>query len=132
MNDGIALRPDNPLVADVKVRQALLHGTNAQQVVDTLFSANYPVATSVIASTAAGYVDLRDKLKYDPALANKLLDEAGWQKGSNGIRQKDGKPLALTIYESLPQPQNKEVLQLVAQQMEANRRGPQRACRRCR
>lgn len=116
VNDGIALRPDNPLVADVNVRQALLHGTNAQQVVDTLFSANYPVATSVIASTAAGYVDLRDKLKYDPMLANKLLDDAGWKKGSNGIREKDGKPLALTIDESLPQPQNKEVLQLVAQQ----------------
>lgn len=49
-------------------------------------------------------------------LANKLLDEAGWKPGSDGIRQKDGKKLALTVYESLPQPQNKEVLQLVAQQ----------------
>ncbi|WP_227317412.1 TIGR04028 family ABC transporter substrate-binding protein [Cedecea davisae] len=116
VNDGIALRPDNALVADVKVRQALLHGTHTQQVVDTLFSANYPVATSVIASSAAGYVDLRDKLKYDPELSNKLLDEAGWKKAANGIREKDGKPLSFTIYESLPQPQNKEVLQLVAQQ----------------
>lgn len=116
VNDGIALRPDNALVADVKVRQALLHGTNTRQVVDTLFSANYPVATSVIASSAAGYVDLRDKLKYDPELSNKLLDEAGWKKAANGIREKDGKPLSFTIYESLPQPQNKEVLQLVAQQ----------------
>ena len=116
VNDGIALRPDNPLVSDIRVRQALLHGTNAQQVVDTLFSPNYPVATSVVATTAAGYVDLRDKLKYDPVLASQLLDEAGWKKGSNGIREKEGKPLNLTIYESLPQPQNKEVLQLVAQQ----------------
>ncbi|PLM47438.1 TIGR04028 family ABC transporter substrate-binding protein, partial [Klebsiella michiganensis] len=33
-----------------------------------------------------------------------------------GIRVKDGQRLALTVYESLPQPQNKEVLQLVAQQ----------------
>jgi len=116
VNDGIALRPDNPLVSDVRVRQALLHGTNTQQVVDTLFSPNYPVATSIVATTAAGYVDLRDRLKYDPVLANKLLDEAGWKKGSNGIREKDGKALNLTVYESLPQPQNKEVLQLVAQQ----------------
>lgn len=116
VNDGIALRPDNPLVSDVRVRQALLHGTHAQQIVDTLFSPNYPVATSVVATTAAGYVDLRDQLKYDPVLANQLLDEAGWKKGSNGIREKEGKALNLTIYESLPQPQNKEVLQLVAQQ----------------
>ena len=33
-----------------------------------------------------------------------------------GLRQKDGKELVLTAYESLPQPQNKETLQLVAQQ----------------
>jgi peptide/nickel transport system substrate-binding protein len=116
VNDSISFRPDNPLVSEVKVRQALLHATNAQQVVQTLFSPNYPQATSVIATSAAGYVNLADKLKYDPALSKKLLDEAGWKPGSDGIREKDGKKLALTIYESLPQPQNKEVLQLVAQQ----------------
>jgi len=116
VNDSISFRPDNPLVSDVKVRQALLHATNAQQVVQTLFSPNYPQATSVIASSAAGYVNLSDKLKYDPTLAKKLLDEAGWKPGSDGIREKDGKKLALAVYESLPQPQNKEVLQLVAQQ----------------
>ncbi|MDF7649472.1 TIGR04028 family ABC transporter substrate-binding protein [Erwiniaceae bacterium L1_54_3] len=116
VNDSISFRPDNPLVSDLKVRQALLHATNAQQVVQTLFSPNYPQATSVIANSAAGYVNLADKLKYDPALSKQLLDEAGWKVGSDGIREKDGKKLALTIYESLPQPQNKEVLQLVAQQ----------------
>ncbi len=116
VNDGIAFRPDNALVSDVKVRQALLHATNSKQVVDTLFSPNYPQATSVVAKTAAGYVDLADKLTYDPAQAKKLLDEAGWKAGPNGIRQKEGKTLSLTVYESLPQPQNKEVLQLVSQQ----------------
>ncbi|ELY6205248.1 TIGR04028 family ABC transporter substrate-binding protein [Cronobacter malonaticus] len=116
VNDSIAFRPANPLVADVKVRQALLHATNARQIVDTLFSPNYPVATSVVAKSAPGYRDLSARLTFDPALANRLLDEAGWQKGANGIRTKAGQPLSLTVYESLPQPQNKEVLQLVAQQ----------------
>jgi peptide/nickel transport system substrate-binding protein len=32
------------------------------------------------------------------------------------VRSKDGKELVLTAYESLPQPQNKETLQLIAQQ----------------
>lgn len=116
VNDSISFRPDNPLVADIRVRQALLHATNAKQVVETLFSANYPQAKSVIADSAAGFVDLSDKLTFDPAKANQLLDEAGWKAGSDGIRAKDGQKLALTVYESLPQPQNKEVLQLVAQQ----------------
>ncbi|VFS88511.1 ABC-type oligopeptide transport system, periplasmic component [Raoultella planticola] len=51
VNDSLSFRPDNPLVSDLRVRQALLHATNAKQVVDTLFSANYPQATSAIAST---------------------------------------------------------------------------------
>ncbi|MFJ7500646.1 TIGR04028 family ABC transporter substrate-binding protein [Serratia grimesii] len=116
VNDSVAFRPDNPLVSDLRVRQALLHATDSRQIVDTLFSVNYPQAKSVIASSAAGFVDLSAKLKFDPELANRLLDEAGWKKGSDGLREKDGKKLLLNIYESLPQPQNKAVLQLVSQQ----------------
>lgn len=78
-------------MSDLRVRQALLHATDSKQIVETLFSVNYPQAKSVIASSAAGFVDLSAKLKFDPALANRLLDEAGWKKGGDGLREKDGK-----------------------------------------
>jgi len=116
VNNSIAFRPDNPLVADLRVRRALLHGTNAQELVDTLFSPNYPRATSVIASTAQGHVNLAERLAYDPQLAVHLLEEAGWPPGQQGVRRKDGRDLVLTAYESPPQPRNKDTLQLVAQQ----------------
>jgi len=116
VNDSLAFRPDNPLVADVRVRKALLHATDARQIVQTLFSAHYPQATGVIVSTAAGYVDLSEQLKFDPAKARQLLDEAGWKPGAQGLREKDGQALVLTTYESLNYLQNKDVLQLVAQQ----------------
>ncbi|WP_077965107.1 TIGR04028 family ABC transporter substrate-binding protein [Ensifer adhaerens] len=116
VNNSVVFRPDNPLVADVRVRQALLHATDTKEIVTTLFSANYPQATSIIASSALGYKDISAKLAFDPEKAKALLDEAGWSVGANGLRQKDGKELVLTAYESLPQPQNKETLQLVAQQ----------------
>ncbi|MEF9675982.1 TIGR04028 family ABC transporter substrate-binding protein [Pectobacterium aroidearum] len=116
VNNSVVFRPDNPLVADIRVRKALLHATNTKEIINTLFSDNYPQATSPLAKTAAGYVDLSSKLTFDPTQANKLLDEAGWKTGSQGLRQKDGKTLELTAYESLPQPQNKETLQLVSQQ----------------
>ncbi|MBD8045210.1 TIGR04028 family ABC transporter substrate-binding protein [Arthrobacter sp. Sa2BUA2] len=118
VNDSIVFRPDNALVSDVRVRQALLKATDTNEIVETIFSENYPVATSVLAKAAAGYVDLSDKLGHDPEKAKELLDEAGWEEGADGIRTKDGVQLSLTIYESLPQPQNKAVLQLVAQQWE--------------
>ena len=116
VNDSIAFRPDNPLVADLKVRQALLHGVNAKEIVETLFSANYPQARSVLSSAAAGFIDLSAKLTYDPELSKKLLDEAGWTLGADGIRAKGGQQLILAAHESPPQPQNKAVLQLISQQ----------------
>jgi peptide/nickel transport system substrate-binding protein len=34
---------------------------------------------------------------YDTTTANRLLDEAGWQRGANGMRAKAGTPLAFTL-----------------------------------
>ncbi|MEI7064509.1 TIGR04028 family ABC transporter substrate-binding protein [Dickeya chrysanthemi] len=116
VNNSVNFRPDNPLVADIRVRQALRYATNPKEIIQTLYSDNYPQATSVLAKTAAGYVNLSDKLTFDPVAAARLLDDAGWKTGAQGVRQKDGQPLVLTAYESPPQPQNKEMLQLVAQQ----------------
>ena len=116
VNNSVALRPDNELLADVAVRRALLHGTNAAEIVSTLFSDNYPVATSIIASTATGYTDLSSELIFDPELAASLLDEAGWTLNAQGRREKDGRALELSAYESPPQPQNRATLQLLAQQ----------------
>jgi peptide/nickel transport system substrate-binding protein len=116
VNNNVTFRPENPLVNDLKVRQALTAATNAEEIVATLFSSHYPRATSVIASTAAGYVDLSDKLAFDLERAKSLLDEAGWVVGADGIREKDGVKLELSAYESLPQPQNRATLQLISQQ----------------
>lgn len=116
VNNNAVFRPENPLVADLKVRQALTAATNAKEIVGTIFSEHYPVATSVIASTALGYVDLSDKLAHDLDRAKGLLDEAGWTVGADGIREKDGQRLELNVYESLPQPQSRATLQLLSQQ----------------
>jgi peptide/nickel transport system substrate-binding protein len=116
VNNSVVFRPDNPLVADLRVRQALLHATDTREIVQTLYSQNYPRATSILAATAAGYVNLSSKLTFDPDRAKVLLDSAGWKIGADGLRQKDGKELILSVYPSPPQPQNKAMLQLIAQQ----------------
>ena len=117
VNNSLALRAGNPLLSDVRVRQALVAGVNAQEVVDTIFTPNYPVATSVLSASALGYKDESKALAYDPERAEQLLDEAGWIPGSDGIREKDGQRLSLPVYESKPQPLSKQTLELVAQQL---------------
>ncbi|WP_144873835.1 TIGR04028 family ABC transporter substrate-binding protein [Microbacterium sp. 1.5R] len=117
VNNSISLRPQNPMLADLKVRQALVAAVDAQEVVDTLFTENYPVATSVLSSQALGYKDESEHYEYDPEKAEKLLDEAGWEPRSDGIREKDGQRLSITVYEAGPQPLSKQTLELVAQQL---------------
>ncbi|MBW7431417.1 ABC transporter substrate-binding protein, partial [Escherichia coli] len=49
-------------------------------------------------STPAGS---NDAYRYDPAAANKLLDEAGWKMGKDGYRYKDGQKLSL-LHSGIP------------------------------
>ncbi|MFF2493827.1 TIGR04028 family ABC transporter substrate-binding protein [Agromyces sp. NPDC058064] len=117
VNNSLGLRFTNPLLSDLRVRQALVHGVDAQEVVDTIFTENYPVATSQLAATAKGYTDESAALAFDPELSEELLDEAGWTPGADGIREKDGERLSLTVYEAKPQPLSKQTLELVSQQL---------------
>ncbi|MFD9939240.1 TIGR04028 family ABC transporter substrate-binding protein [Nonomuraea sp. NPDC059023] len=116
VNNGLYLRPGNSILKDVKVRKALQKGTDAKEVVDTLFTENYPRATSVLSHLAQGYVDLSKELVYDLDGANRLLDEAGWTRGADGTREKGGVKLQLGVFVAGPQPLSKQTLELVAQQ----------------
>ncbi|MGW5685974.1 TIGR04028 family ABC transporter substrate-binding protein [Nonomuraea sp. NPDC003754] len=116
VNNGLYLRPANSILSDLKVRKALQKGTDVKEVVDTLFTPSYPAATSVLSHLAQGYVDLSKELAFDPDGANALLDSAGWKRGADGVREKDGVKLQLGVFVSLPQPLSKQTLELVAQQ----------------
>ncbi len=121
MNDSVAFRPDNPLVADLKVRQALLHATNTKEVVETLFSANYPQATAVISSAAAGYINIAPKLAYMTPISVTGEEVAGrsgleYPSAPTASGRRAIRNFILAAHESPPQPQNKAVLQLISQQ----------------
>ncbi|UBH05903.1 ABC transporter substrate-binding protein [Leucobacter sp. Psy1] len=117
VNNGLNLRFGHPLLQDIKVRQAIIAGVDRQEIIDTLFTDSYPLATGVLAKTALGYTDTSSAYEYDPDRANELLDEAGWETGSDGIREKDGERLVLTFNEALPQPRSKEVVTLIQEQL---------------
>ena len=117
VNNGLSFRFREPRLSDIRVRQAIIAGIDRQQIVDTLFTENYPLATGALAKTALGYVDTSSYYAYDPDKASELLDEAGWTLGSDGVREKDGQKLTLTFNEALPQPRSKEVVTLIQEQL---------------
>ncbi len=102
---------------DVKVRQALQAGINRQEIIDTVYTPDWKLPTSFIQGNVPGATDQSALLAYDPSKAEKLLDEAGWKKGSDGARIKDGKPLQLTLYSNPYLATAKAVDELVAQQL---------------
>lgn len=89
---------------DIKVRQAFNYAANTPAAVESAYQGAYPVATSAISSGTPFYTSKYANLyPHDLAKAEKLLDEAGWKKGANGVREKDGKPLTVKwIYSTGP------------------------------
>ena len=117
VNNGLSFRFRHPLLQDIRVRQAIIAGIDRQAIVDTLFTENYHLATGALAATALGYTDTSEYYDYDQDKAKKLLDEAGFEPGADGIRVKDGQRLTLQFNEALPQPRSKEVVTIIQEQL---------------
>lgn len=87
-----------PALQDVKVRQALIYGLDRQKLIDVVYQGYGSVAIEPIAPISWAYdTSGVNPYKYDPAQAKKLLEEAGWKPGPDGIRVKDGKRLELSL-----------------------------------
>ena len=94
--EHLDLNLDNPILQDLRVRQALILALDRDSLTQQLFEGKQPVAhTNVSPLDWVAYGDVR-KYPYDPEQAAALLDEAGWSDIRNGIRHNAaGEPLAL-------------------------------------
>ena len=93
----IVLNTANGVLRDKAVRQALQHATNRQAISDGVFYGLEKTADTLFASTVP-YCDIDLKpYGYDTALAESMLEEAGWTMGSGGLREKDGQTMAMSL-----------------------------------
>ena len=88
----------HPFLSDVKVRQALSMAIDTTTMATQLYGPA-GVSTCNIVTAPPSVVSKNTTCKADIAGANKLLDDAGWTKGSDGIRHKtvNGKDVQLSI-----------------------------------
>ncbi len=116
--EHIDLYTPDPALADKNVRKALIYGINRQEIIDKILAGRTKIATSWIqpgvpawaydASCATTYT-------YDPAQAQKLLEQSGYVKGGDGIYAKGGQPLQFKL-----QTTNAVLRQNVSQVIQAN------------
>ena len=88
-----------PMVADKRVREAMSIAINRAEIAKGILLGNADPAFTIVD---------KDALDHDPKTAGivtedmerarKLLDEAGWKVGGDGIREKDGMKLAPRVY----------------------------------
>jgi dipeptide transport system substrate-binding protein len=87
-----------PPVDDLRVRQAMNLGFDRRPVLENILEGAAALPTGPIAPGVLGYRDVSRSWAYDPQRAETLLDEAGWKRGPDGTRSRDGKPLLLRHY----------------------------------
>jgi peptide/nickel transport system substrate-binding protein len=109
----INLNCADPILADKKVRQALSHLVNKQQIIDTIYKGIGKPANGPIVPGMWAYSADVPSYDYSPDKANLLLDDAGWKAGSDGIRAKDGQKLSLTVRTHSEDPDRKQLIQVL-------------------
>lgn len=87
---------DGRILGDRRIRLALQKAIDRKSYASTVYNRDFPVVTGVLDVTTPFYKSESEKLAYDPQGAERLLDEAGWRKGADGYRVKDGRRLSLS------------------------------------
>lgn len=92
----LGLRTNREFTSDIRLRQAMSLAVDRAELVRTLWFGQAGVADSYINPVTLDW-SAEGRVATDRARANALLDEAGWARGADGIRAKDGKRLSPEI-----------------------------------
>lgn len=111
----LGINCSRPQLADVRVRRAIAEAVDWKRIEDTVFHGIDTLAVSDIfpGSWAAPALP---PYRYDPVDARRLLAQAGWTPGADGVLHKGALALRLTIYATTGHQENAES-QLLIQSM---------------
>ena len=106
----------NDFTSDVRVRRAINLGIDRQEMIDHVLNGYGSPAYSVCDQLP--WYSETSEVAYDPKEAGKLLDEAGWRMGANGVREKDGVKASLNLLFSTGDSVRQALVEDFADQME--------------
>ena len=106
----------NGFTSDVRVRRAINLGIDRQEMIDHVLNGYGSPAYSVCDQLP--WYSEASEVAYDPKEAGKLLDEAGWRMGADGVREKDGVKASLNLLFSAGDSVRQALVEDFADQME--------------
>jgi peptide/nickel transport system substrate-binding protein len=101
-----SMKSKHPTLTDPAVRQALALLVDRASIQEHIYGRT-GIATANFLNQPARYNSKNTKWEFSVDKANKLLDDAGWKKGSDGIREKGGKKLKYVFQTSINAPRQK-------------------------
>jgi peptide/nickel transport system substrate-binding protein len=102
----------DPILGDRRVRQALTYGLNKRTITETILQDLVEPHGSPVARPSWVYQDHSDRFAFDPDQAVALLEEVGWEVGSDGIRTRDGQRLSLDLLNIAGDSERLQVVQI--------------------
>jgi len=103
---------------DVRVRKAISHAINKDSIIQGVLLGLGHVCTGPFPPKSWAYNPDVKPYSYDPALAKKMLAEAGWtDTDGDGILDKDGEPFAFTIITNQGNDQRKKCGEIIQQNL---------------
>ena len=101
-----SLKTKHPTLTDPAVRQAMGMLVDRKSVEDHIYGRT-GYATANFLNNPERFRSKNMKYEFSVEKANAVLEAAGWKRGSDGIRTKDGKKLRFTFQTSINQPRQK-------------------------
>jgi peptide/nickel transport system substrate-binding protein len=93
---GLAINTAHFPLQDVRVRQALAASIDRSAISRKITLGYYPVTDMIQPRFSWAFDPTVREPPYDPARADHLFDDAGWRRGPDGVRRRNGMPLHLT------------------------------------
>ncbi|MGB8907599.1 MAG: peptide ABC transporter substrate-binding protein [Candidatus Cybelea sp.] len=103
----LGINVSRPLLADVRVRRAIAEAVDWKRINDTVFHGIDTLALSDIFPESWAAPALAP-YRYDPAGAKRLLGDAGWRLGADGVLHKGAQTMHLDIYATTGHQENTE------------------------
>ena len=95
--ESITPNHDHPALKELAVRQALYGAINKQAIIDLIYYGLPKPTESFYPQQSWAYDSSLPKQVFDIEASKKILEDAGWKVGKNGIREKNGVPLSFDI-----------------------------------
>jgi peptide/nickel transport system substrate-binding protein len=92
-------KPDNRELLDPQVREAFEYAIDREEIAEVVYAGYAEPVASIVAPQTGEWMNPNvEPLPYDVDMANQILDEAGYERGSDGVRRdEEGERMAYEV-----------------------------------